>query len=70
MAETSNTPVAERAAKKPARRLSTGLQVEPIFCPADVAGPFDTVEWDTRTAAIKGDGSSPVMAPVPEKVPS
>ena len=55
MADASSTPVVERASKKPARRLSTGLQVEPVFCPADVASPFDTVEWETRTAAIKGE---------------
>ncbi len=34
---------------------SAGLAVESIFCPTDVADPFDTVEWDLRTAAIKGE---------------
>ena len=28
------------------RRRPEALRVEPIFCPADVADPFDTVEWD------------------------
>ena len=38
------------------RRVRTGgLSVEPIFCPVDVADPFETVEWDLRTAAIKGE---------------
>ena len=32
-----------------------GLAIESIFCPTDVADPFDTVEWDLRTAAIKGE---------------
>ncbi len=32
-----------------------GLVVDPVFCPATVKDPFDTVEWETRTAAIKGE---------------
>src|SRR6187455_2858064 len=34
---------------------STGLQIENRFCPIEVADPFDTVQWDLRTAAIKGE---------------
>ena len=34
---------------------ATPLAIEAVFCPADVADPFDTVEWDLRTAAIKGE---------------
>ncbi len=38
------------------RRVRTGgLSVEPIFCPVDVADPFETLQWDRRTAAIKGE---------------
>ena len=35
-----------------------GIKIEPVFCPSDAADPFDTVEWETRTATIKGDGGS------------
>ncbi len=35
-----------------------GLKIEATFCPETVADPFDTVEWETRTATIKGDGGS------------
>ncbi|HEV2969198.1 MAG TPA: vitamin B12-dependent ribonucleotide reductase [Pirellulales bacterium] len=38
-----------------ARRRPEGLAVEPVFCPTDIADPFDTVEWDQRTAAIKDE---------------
>ncbi|MBE6425976.1 MAG: vitamin B12-dependent ribonucleotide reductase [Planctomycetaceae bacterium] len=31
------------------------LHILPVFCPEDVADPFDTVTWDLRTAQIKGD---------------
>ena len=34
---------------------NTGLNIETAFCPPDVADPFETVEWDLRTAAIKGE---------------
>ena len=42
---------------------SRGLVDRCPVLPADVADPFDTVEWDLRTAAIKGeDGRSAVRA--------
>ncbi|HET6884502.1 MAG TPA: vitamin B12-dependent ribonucleotide reductase [Pirellulales bacterium] len=47
--------VAERAAAKAGRRFSRGLVVEPRFCPTEVVDPFETVEWEIRTAAIKGE---------------
>ena len=38
----------------------TGLTIKPTFCPLNV-DPFETVEWETRTAAIKGDGGDVVF---------
>ena len=35
-----------------------GLRMAPAFCPENARDPFDTVEWTTRTAAIKGEGGS------------
>ncbi|MDR3182527.1 MAG: vitamin B12-dependent ribonucleotide reductase [Planctomycetaceae bacterium] len=35
-----------------------GLKIVQTFCPEEVRDPFDTVEWTTRTATIKGDGGS------------
>jgi len=53
---TIGTPVAKRHLSpfnsKTNRR---GLAIETHFCPEDVADPFDTVEWDLRVAAIKGE---------------
>ena len=34
---------------------SAGLKVEATFCPTDVADPFDTVEWEKRSAQIKDE---------------
>src|SRR5437660_3016011 len=56
-AELTNMKRASKSAQRhhhSARRRR--LAVEPVFCPVDVADPFDTVEWDTdRTAAIKDE---------------
>lgn len=32
------------------------IAIEAVFCPADVADPFSTVQWEVRSAAIKGEG--------------
>ena len=31
------------------------IEMHPTFCPTDAKSPFDTTEWDLRTAAIKGE---------------
>jgi ribonucleoside-diphosphate reductase alpha chain len=75
------TGVAKRPVKsskpgKPARRLfgreirEGGIGVETTFCPTDVADPFDTVEWDLRTAAIKGEGGEVLFEQSNCEVPS
>ena len=48
------------AAAKP-RNPSLGLTIEPTFCPVDVADPFDTVQWEQRTAAIKGESGEVIF---------
>ncbi|MGO8751773.1 MAG: vitamin B12-dependent ribonucleotide reductase [Thermoguttaceae bacterium] len=40
---------------------SEPLVVKPTFCPVDCESPFDTVEWELRTAAIKGEGGEVVF---------
>jgi len=39
--------------QRPAGR--TALEIRPTFCPTEVDSPFDTTEWELRTAAIKGE---------------
>ena len=46
--------VVERSRRK-ANKRPKGLEVQPEFCPREVADPFSTVEWEARTAAIKGE---------------
>jgi ribonucleoside-diphosphate reductase alpha chain len=47
---------AEHPTPKTVKSPITGLSVPAVFCPDDGADPFDTVEWELRTAAIKGEG--------------
>jgi ribonucleoside-diphosphate reductase alpha chain len=39
--------------QRPAGRAA--LEIRPTFCPTEVDSPFDTTEWELRTAAIKGE---------------
>jgi ribonucleoside-diphosphate reductase alpha chain len=41
--------------------MPQALSIDAVFCPGDVASPFDTVAWDQRTAAIKGEGGEVVF---------
>jgi ribonucleoside-diphosphate reductase alpha chain len=65
-----------KGAAKPARRLFAndiregGIAVEPLFCPVDVADPFDTVEWEQRTAAIKGENGEVLFEQTNCEVPA
>jgi len=56
--------------EKRAAQPSRGLRIEKTFCPADVADPFDTVEWDLRTAAIKGEGGEVVFEQADCEIPT
>jgi len=38
-----------------------GLHIPLTFCPEDQKDPFNTVEWELRTAAIKGDGGEVIF---------
>ncbi len=51
---------AGRMSRAKQKQPAPGMQIEPTFCPTDVADPFDTVEWNLRSAAIK-DESGQVM---------
>jgi ribonucleoside-diphosphate reductase alpha chain len=39
----------------PAAMERKAIEIQPTFCPVDVDSPFDTTEWELRTAAIKGE---------------
>ena len=47
-----------------------GLSVEAVFCPADAADPFDTVPWELRTAAIKGESGEVLFQQTGYEIPA
>jgi ribonucleoside-diphosphate reductase alpha chain len=55
-ASASAPPVSDTQADAAASTSSRQpLAIEATFCPTDVESPFDTTEWELRTAAIKGE---------------
>ena len=49
----------EQSTSKPAnaqrKHGAKGIRINPLFCPQEVEDVFSTVEWETRTAAIKDE---------------
>ncbi len=46
------------------------ITIEPTFCPADGTDPFDSVEWELRTAAIKGEGGEVLFEQTDCEIPA
>jgi ribonucleoside-diphosphate reductase alpha chain len=40
------------------RRSNTGLKISSTFCPTDGRTPFDTVQWELRSASIKDESGN------------
>ena len=51
----SSNPARSSSKMDALRELSKGLKIEAEFCPADTADPFDTVQWELRSAQIKDE---------------
>jgi ribonucleoside-diphosphate reductase alpha chain len=52
------------------RELSKGLKIEPQFCPAEVADPFDTVQWELRSAQIKDENGKLMFEQKDAEIPA
>ena len=66
-ATTFDSHAADTGAREP---FSGQLKVETQFCPADVADPLETVEWETRTSQIQGEGGEVLFEQTNCEVPS
>ena len=53
-----------------AAKHNEGLRIAPVFCPVDVAGPFDTVGWELRSAAIKEENGSVLFEQTDCEIPA
>src|SRR5437879_1626148 len=52
------------------RELSKGLKVEARFCPPEVADPFDTVQWELRSAQIKDENGKLMFEQKDAEIPA
>jgi len=57
-AETTERHLSNTGRKTVGARNAVGLAIEPVFCPVDVEDPFDTIEWEKRSASIKGENGA------------
>jgi ribonucleoside-diphosphate reductase alpha chain len=48
----------------------SGLKIESRFCPQNVADPFETVQWEIRSAAIKDESGKALFEQTNCEVPS
>jgi ribonucleoside-diphosphate reductase alpha chain len=47
-----------------------GIKIENQFCPENVADPFDTVQWELRSATIKDEGGQALFEQTDCEVPA
>lgn len=59
----------KRAVSKQLRGDRAGLQIGNRFCPPDT-GPFDTVEWEVRSAAIKDESGKALFEQTDCEIPA
>ncbi len=50
--------------------IARGIAIKQQFCPSEAADPFDTVDWELRTAAIKGEGGEVLFEQTDCEVPA
>jgi len=53
-----------------ARGDRSGLKIESRFCPTEVADPFDTVQWEFRSAAIKDESGKALFEQTNCEIPA
>ncbi len=64
------TKLSAAESQERAKRFHGRLKFDATFCPDDVADPFDTVTWETRSAAIKGENGEVLFEQTNCEVPS
>jgi ribonucleoside-diphosphate reductase alpha chain len=57
-------------ASEAAKRFHGRLKIDTQFCPTDMADPFQTVDWEIRSAAIKGENGEVLFEQTNCEVPA
>jgi ribonucleoside-diphosphate reductase alpha chain len=50
--------------------MSKGLKIDARFCPTDIADPFDTVQWELRSAQIKDENGKLMFEQKDAEIPA
>ena len=66
--DTEHSPAAVKTTEQHAG--GKGLTIAPTFCPAEVHDPFDTVKWELRSAAIKGENGEVLFEQTDCEIPA
>nr|MBC8871060.1 vitamin B12-dependent ribonucleotide reductase [Planctomycetota bacterium] len=69
VAERSNAQPSSLNAQDSVER-NAGLQVASVFCPEDVSDPFETVQWELRSAAIKDENGDALFEQTECEIPA
>lgn len=51
-------------------KTAPGLRVPPTFCPSEIADPFETVQWEKRSAAIKDESGDVLFEQTDCEIPA
>jgi len=75
MVQASVSAVRSRSAKSgPAKRAAKpkagAIAIDSLFCPVGVTDPFETVQWDLRSAQIKGEGGELLFEQTNAEIPA
>ena len=66
----SRAPMSKTSRLEGLRDLSKGLRIDPVFCPTDIADPFDTVAWELRSATIKDESGKAMFEQKDVEIPA
>ena len=69
---TAHTPsfASSRGSQAAVKRFHGRLKIDPTFCPTDVEDLFSTVDWEIRSAQIKGENGELIFEQTNCEVPS
>jgi ribonucleoside-diphosphate reductase alpha chain len=73
---TADVALSQRSPRIPAgraagaKRFQGRLKIDAAFCPHDLVDPFDGVQWEVRSAAIKGENGEVLFEQTNCEVPS
>ena len=66
----SDQAASPTAVKSANGKSVNGLKIDSSFCPTDVSDPFDTVEWELRSAEIKDEAGGQLFCQDDCEIPS